>query len=529
MGVEGCATCTAPTNNKGAATCTECQDGYYNDGGACTKCHTDCETCSGAGPNACTSCKAGKFLKTDTNTCVEAGQCGAGKYADKQSGECKACSEITGCTACAYNDQLQKPVCSTCGGAKPLLKGYVDGSTECVDKAGCAALNTVGTHFLSQDENSCILCSATGGTAPDEGIAECSGCKKTDLAQPPICSACLPGFYFDTTCKPCGTNCATCNSANANQCQTCKPGYFLKGGQAPGECVSCDSVDNKGREGCSACSNSGTFKCTDCKPNYRKQPNGDAGNDYTCVKTCEDDTACGGTSGACDAMIIDSTGKELHYCSYCGDNDKYPIDGLCATDKQGNTCDNHVCESCTTGYFMYMGGCYSISAQPGKSMCTKAGEGVCTEAAAGYFIPPSPTKDKQSVLSCGNPLGVELAGQKAYVGVDGCSQCTAPTALTEAGMTAAICTSCDSDKKPNKDGTGCVTCSVGDCKSCVVDDVCGECNSGFSLDNGKCVSSGTNRSGLSTGAVAGISVAVVVVVGGLVGFLCWWFVCRGKA
>ena len=38
-----------------------------------------------------------------------------------------------------------------------------------------------------------------------------------------------------------------------------------------------------------------------------------------------------------------------------------------------------------------------------------------------------------------------------------------------------------------------------------------------------------NKGGLSTGAIAGISVAAVVVVGGLVGFLCWWFICRGKA
>ena len=34
---------------------------------------------------------------------------------------------------------------------------------------------------------------------------------------------------------------------------------------------------------------------------------------------------------------------------------------------------------------------------------------------------------------------------------------------------------------------------------------------------------------LSSGAIAGISIAVIVVVSGLVGFLCWWFICRGKA
>eukprot|EP00701_Giardia_intestinalis_P000107 XP_001703931.1 VSP [Giardia lamblia ATCC 50803] len=183
-----------------------------------------------------------------------------------------------------------------------------------------------------------------------------------------------------------------------------------------------------------------------------------------------------------------------------------------------------------------MGGCYKIGAEPGNLMCKTAEGGKCTAVNANnrYFVVPEAQATDQSVLACGNPLGT-LVGtdstSKAYVGVDGCSQCTAPVALTEAGMAAATCTSCDSDKVPNKDGTGCVLCSVGDCKSCVVDDVCGECVDGYSLDSSgtSCVSMSTNRSGLSTGAIAGISVAVVVVVGGLVGFLCWWFICRGKA
>ncbi|KWX11150.1 Variant-specific surface protein [Giardia duodenalis assemblage B] len=33
-----------------------------------------------------------------------------------------------------------------------------------------------------------------------------------------------------------------------------------------------------------------------------------------------------------------------------------------------------------------------------------------------------------------------------------------------------------------------------------------------------------NKGGLSSGAIAGISIAVIAVVGGLVGFLCWWFI-----
>ncbi|ESU39905.1 Variant-specific surface protein, partial [Giardia duodenalis] len=58
---------------------------------------------------------------------------------------------------------------------------------------------------------------------------------------------------------------------------------------------------------------------------------------------------------------------------------------------------------------------------------------------------------------------------------------------------------------------------------------CTACGSGYKLEGETCVSSSANKSSLSTGAIAGISVAAVVVVGGLVGFLCWWFICRGKA
>ena len=57
---------------------------------------------------------------------------------------------------------------------------------------------------------------------------------------------------------------------------------------------------------------------------------------------------------------------------------------------------------------------------------------------------------------------------------------------------------------------------------------CSQCGDGYRLEGDTCVSTG-GGSNLSSGAIAGISVAAVVVVGGLVGFLCWWFVCRGKA
>ena len=76
-------------------------------------------------------------------------------------------------------------------------------------------------------------------------------------------------------------------------------------------------------------------------------------------------------------------------------------------------------------------------------------------------------------------------------------------------------------------------CTVTHCTACVsgTTNKCQTCDTGYtpSDDKSRCEPSSTNKSSLSTGAIAGISVAAVVVVGGLVGFLCWWFICRGKA
>lgn len=82
---------------------------------------------------------------------------------------------------------------------------------------------------------------------------------------------------------------------------------------------------------------------------------------------------------------------------------------------------------------------------------------------------------------------------------------------------SGACTSCESNSGGITGVKGCASCaapsgSTGPVLCYLVRD-----------------SASVNKGGLSSGAIAGISVAAVVVVGGLVGFLCWWFVCRGKA
>ncbi|EFO62415.1 VSP [Giardia lamblia P15] len=565
MGVASCYTCTAPGGGSGAAACITCQPGYYKEGTGCKKCVAGCIDCNAA--SQCTTCEDGKYLKT--NTCVDASGCAETEYADKKTWSCKACDpDVTGCMACEYNDATGKPKCTNCNGK--LIKTAVDGTTTCVDANSCAQSNQAGTHFLSNDNRKCIPCGDDSESLEaDKGTPGCKTCTKNGAK--PTCSECLDGYYNSAdsgtaTCEACpGKNCATCDKSTKDKCKTCTPGFFLKD-SASGECIPCDDTKNGGSEGCSVCSNNSGFECTDCKPNYYKRTRGRSA--VTCEKFCEDPTACGGTAGACEAIVVQDNGDFLHYCSLCGDLNTFPIDGICVKEKSGNTCENGICTQCAAGYFLYMGGCYSAANTPGNLMCKTAEGGKCTAPNENnkYFLVPGAASNQQSVMACENPLGTAV-GEKAYVGVEGCDTCTAPAPLTEAGLRPARCTACNTgsgkpnlagsgcflctvggcshcsangvceacmnkEQRPNTAGTQCISCSIDGCTRCSAENKCDQCGDGYRLEGEACIAtkpSGGNRSGLSTGAIAGIAVAVVVVVGGLVGFLCWWFICRGKA
>ena len=291
--------------------CSACQEGFYKDNNACRKCDTSCATCSGAGTTSCETCKAGYYLKSD-HSCIEESKCTGANYPDKQSGECKACSEITGCTACTYNDATGKPKCTNCNGK--LIRTAADGTTACVEKTDDECKASDSGLFMKDDTTACILCNdtTTEQEEKNQGIVGCEKCSRTGPT-PPTCSECLEGYKSSgsgsVTCEKCGANCATCFAAtDETKCLTCKEGFFLAG-SGEGRCISCETGSDSGYAGvpgCTACTtpaSPGPASCSTCKIGYALQG-------ATCVKTCEDETICG-------AIVVDSDGSMTYYCSQC--------------------------------------------------------------------------------------------------------------------------------------------------------------------------------------------------------------------
>ena len=267
----------------------------------------------------------------------------------------------------------------------------------------------------------------------------------------------------------------------------------MKGSGGSKTCEACSDATKGGVKGCTKCApKAGTpdqATCTACTSG--KKPNAAGSSCYTCPDEGE-------TAG----------------CSNCSDNGK--------------------CEACVSGKILKTSG----------NTKTCVAEAECT---AGFFV--SMANSGKTCISCGATPN----------GVSGCAECQPSTQ----GSADARCTKCsNSVQKPSEDGRQCNNCNVNGCVNCNAENQCAVCGDGYrhdantcqkctpanckacandakictecvegytpSADGSSCASSSANRSGLSTGAIAGISVAAVVVVGGLVGFLCWWFICRGS-
>ncbi|ESU40244.1 Variant-specific surface protein, partial [Giardia duodenalis] len=483
---------------------------------------------------------------------------------------CKPCSTIAGCSTCSSGTACTK--CAS-GGSTPYLKGGA-----CASKQDCTSGNT---HYADETDDSvsgktckacgtaiahCMTCSADGskctgceqGWTPDSDSATCvsdpapsacpiEGCKtcSTDKKACEECNtdkyltptsqcisncATIPGYYGATegskkVCKRCEVeNCEACNEQG--KCKTCKDGFYA---DSAGACQKCDAS-------CKTCYGSAT-DCLAC----------DAGKimSYTtsdttgrCISQCTQ------ASGAGNCETCGLTIEGAAYCSKCSQGNEYPQNGVCATKARAaptckdGTVENGICKVCADGFFKINGGCYSASRLPGSTVCTKAAStgGTCqTYSGEGYSIDgsgnlvecPANCGECSSSTACTTCMpGYALSGSACAKCHESCATCSGAAETCTAcangyykvGSTTGPCTSCETDNGSVTGVSGCLSCVAPTGGSGPV--LC------YLVKDS---TAGDSDPNLSSGAIAGISVAVIAVVGGLVGFLCWWFVCRGKA
>ncbi|KAE8304374.1 VSP [Giardia duodenalis] len=353
----------------------------------------------------------------------------------------------------------------------------------------CNADNVHCDRCVPSDDTKCERCNEGFTVSDDKTVcnqspAQCNtpNCKTCDNPKTDneICTKCNDGDYLTPTnqCVPDCTAISGYYGDTDKKCKACNP-----------ECAECVGPANNQ---CTACPVGKMLQYTDTNTPV---------NGGTCMDQCSVSSTNDGCA-ECGAQIGGTA-----YCSKCKNTQQAPLNGNCAASSRVAFCatiTSGACTKCNEGYFLKDGGCYQTDRQPGKQVCSNAqgGNGKCQTCANGL------------AASDGN-----------------CAECHSTCATCSTADAADKCKTCATGYyKENGDDTTaglCKKCSekISGCKQCVS-------SSGSSvicLESEVGTGGSVNKSGLSTGAIAGISVAVIVIVGGLVGFLCWWFLCRGKA
>ncbi|ESU40407.1 Variant-specific surface protein [Giardia duodenalis] len=357
----------------------------------------------------------------------------------------------------------------------------------------------------------CMQCQSSNIPINGKCIAE-SGGANADKCKTPTsgkCSACGAGYFLHKGgCYAIGGDpgsfiCADEASGSGGTegvCSTCKTanGFFKHPSPAATKqsCISCSETNNvdsvTGVAGCTACNppseagDNTTPKAAICT----------ACTDPKIVKTAAGATSCIDESACNNGFFVETTASgstSSKVCTACTDDNC----DVCAASgaKKCNKCK-------TSGDKIYL----QKEADSQTGTCVTAS--VCTTDNTYY-----PDDTAKTCKSCAE-------------GVPNCKTCTKESSGT------VTCSACLEGFFAESKST-CTACADSNCAVCTAAGTgkCSKCRDGYTLDSqaNTCASSSANRSSLSTGAIAGISVAAVVVVGGLVGFLCWWFVCRGKA
>ncbi|XP_042580368.1 extracellular matrix organizing protein FRAS1-like [Cyprinus carpio] len=216
---------------------SQCPPKYYRWHGACKKCHTSCEECSGDGPHSCTSCLAPEVL-APSGLCSP--RCPTGYYADENR-VCQMCD--TQCLSCEMAG-----VCTSCRDpAKVLLFGE------------CQYESCAHQYYLNTTTRICRECDWSCNACRGPLRSDCLQCMEGYVLQDGICvPGCSLGFYQDAErCLSCDEHCEQCQVHD--RCQHCQLPYAVLNGQCVLECGKRYFLDASTRQ-CTACS-AGCLEC----------------------------------------------------------------------------------------------------------------------------------------------------------------------------------------------------------------------------------------------------------------------------
>ncbi|KWX11729.1 Variant-specific surface protein [Giardia duodenalis assemblage B] len=381
---------------------------------------------------------------------------------------------VSDCAECIPDGSATAVTCTRC--AEGLYLKTDGGATSCVAAEDCGSGSFPVTN--SNGEKICVQCNDTA----KGGIANCA-------ERSPLTSASRSSTVF--------IKCTACSidrlSPLGDACLANCPYGSYEG--APNTCTPCPPL-------CAECnSNANQDSCTACYPRYvlSRATDSPIGK---CIPECTEEF--GANCETCTANIVGSK-----YCSKCKSG-YVPVDGVCVSTaiRTIEGCDPSagVCTACPgNDYVLLSSGCYNTQTFPGSSVCLAATGGKCTDCTNGLTI-----SDNSGICpSCSEGCSLCPSGPET------CLACF--SGYYKSGTKCFKCTNSNANGNPAVAG-------IPNCVSCIILPGSSFLTCYVKIDRGD----DTKKSAFSTGTIAGISVAAVVVVGGLVGFLCWWFLCKTK-
>ena len=509
--VEGCQFCV----DGDTTTCKVCKDGFYylngecvvtcvapyfEDGIKCTQCMEHCLQCNSI--DKCEQCETpfvlleGKcvdkcpehYRKNTLNNVCE--RC--------QNAYCVECNErVDKCTKCerlGYGPYyLYK---NTCEYECPIGTGVFDeqcvecpehctrcyGSVcdECIsgkylhdDKC----VSTCPLQFYIRDNKYCTRCNEDDCiSCPNNVCVECmEGSFLNETTH--TCGKCSDGYYGNTSTKKCAKCSAFCkhciNDATCIECydqysfyndicvKPCPDGYTT----VDGRCVPCTSSD------CGKCAQNEPDTCLWCKHGYKHKG--------YCLRECpigyygvtlNDHKECYKCNAFCDKCINDT------YCVDCKDNFVLLKNNTCNVDcppyhaRVGDKCepciqdtclrcaiDLEECYECERGLYLYNHKCISTCPY-----------GYYANDKLKQCVPCDDTCEHCTATSC------ELCKRNYYKHEGVCLSSCPDGFYEDCDETKRQCVTCDS---------ACRTCYAGSNAACI------ECNEGYFMNNGMCVTS----------------------------------------